>query len=75
MKIDPETDPVPHKDTTNKADTLSITPVESVEDIPAPVKSDAPKIDFPAPQDFDAILQQQIFQDALDRLVARKKVK
>ena len=75
MKIDPEAYPAPPKDTTNTADTLSSTPVEPVKDLPAPVKPDAPKIDFPAPQDFDAILQQRIFQDALERLVARKKGK
>ncbi len=74
MKINPEADPPP-EDKTNKPDPLSITPVEPVEDLPAPVKTDAPKIDFPAPQDLDAILQQRIYQDALDRLVARKKAK
>jgi hypothetical protein len=75
MKIDPEADPPPPEDKTNKPDPSSITQVEPVEDLPAPVKPYAPKIDFPAPQDFDAILQQRIFQDALDRIVARKKAK
>ena len=75
MKIDPEADPAPPNDTTNTADKLSITPVEPMEDLPAPVKPDAPKIDFPPPQDFDAILPQRIYQDALDRLVTQKKAK
>jgi hypothetical protein len=75
MKIDSEANPAPPEDTINTDDTLSITSVESVEDVPAQVKPAAPKIDFPAPQDFEAILQQRMFQDALDRLVARKKAK